>query len=478
MKRFLLTFFFISAISGGIFYAVCVPHGLVGYAREGVLDLRGANLEEDVYMLFGEWEFYWDRLYEPGDFSGPPPDGRAFIPVPAAWNSASYPITGYATYRLAILAPDDAKLMMYVPEILSSAKVWANGEVIFSAGTVGTGRESSVPYAKNEIVDLPVKNGAVEIIVQASNYNDINGGIQHLFRVGPASALPRAAFSRWILLAGLAGAFFIIGLYHLALFLYRRIEGGSLVYLVFAASCILGGSRFFLDFDSIAQYFLRTSLNIHFNFIYTFLTYLHGVVVFFFALLAFEVKLGPRAKIAFTAMLCLPLVLLLILPAPMSIFTAFLILVPIFAISVLAAKGLSLERVRGRPYLGLYFISLVFFTLWGAIANSIAQAYFFAPLVLSNTFMMLSQFVMLSQDYAESRRKALELAAKNDFYHRMAHDLLTPLTVVSTSVQVADMIPAKAPALLKKSQEEIMKMAGMINAALDESEREKNGSGN
>jgi signal transduction histidine kinase len=60
----------------------------------------------------------------------------------------------------------------------------------------------------------------------------------------------------------------------------------------------------------------------------------------------------------------------------------------------------------------------------------------------------------------------------------MAHDLLTPLTVVSTSVQVADMIPAKAPALLKKSQEEIMKMAGMINAALDESEREKNGSGN
>jgi signal transduction histidine kinase len=76
---------------------------------------------------------------------------------------------------------------------------------------------------------------------------------------------------------------------------------------------------------------------------------------------------------------------------------------------------------------------------------------------------------MLSQEYAEAQRKARELAAKNDFYHKMAHDLLTPLTIVSTSVQVANMIPEKAPALLKKSQAEIMKMAEKINNALEDS---------
>ena len=471
MKHFLLSFICIAAISGAVFYSVSVSHDRSGQASNGVLDLRSADLNENVFTLDGEWEFYWERLYTPEDFRNLEglPEGGTFIPLPSPWNSVGYPTTGCGTYRLTLLCPSDGKLMLYVPEIFSSAVIWVNGRKIYSAGTVGADKDSAVSYAKNELVNLLVDNGVAEILVQVSNYGNIYGGIQHPFRIGLATTLPRSVFGRWLMLAGVAGAFFIIGLYHLALFLYRRTAGGNLVYFVFAACCILGGLRFLFDFDSIAQYFLRNFLNVHINFIYSVLTALHSIAIVFFALLVLEIKLKPRAKTAFTVMLGIPLASILLLPSPLSLFVAFLIIVStLFMTCILAARSLSLARVRSRPYLGLYFISLVYFLLWGTIANSIAQTYFFAAFVLSTTFMMLSQFVMLSQDYAEARWKARELTARTGFYRRMSHDLLTPLTKVSTNVQTARRRPREADALLAKSQDEIMKMADMIGDALEQ----------
>ena len=61
-----------------------------------------------------------------------------------------------------------------------------------------------------------------------------------------------------------------------------------------------------------------------------------------------------------------------------------------------------------------------------------------------------------------------ELEAKAEFYHSMAHSLLTPLTRISTNIQTADRKPERAAELLGKSQEEIMRMSEMINAALDD----------
>ena len=73
---------------------------------------------------------------------------------------------------------------------------------------------------------------------------------------------------------------------------------------------------------------------------------------------------------------------------------------------------------------------------------------------------------------------AEEHAARAGFYQKMAHELLTPLTKVSTNVQVAKRHPEESDALLGKAQDEIMKIAGIINTALDETESgEQGGSG-
>jgi len=58
---------------------------------------------------------------------------------------------------------------------------------------------------------------------------------------------------------------------------------------------------------------------------------------------------------------------------------------------------------------------------------------------------------------------------KTEFYNKLAHDILTPLTRVSTNIQVANAMPEKAAELLPRSQKDIMLMAEMINNALEES---------
>ena len=70
----------------------------------------------------------------------------------------------------------------------------------------------------------------------------------------------------------------------------------------------------------------------------------------------------------------------------------------------------------------------------------------------------------LSLEYAETERRA----EKAVFYERMAHEMLTPLTRISTDVQVVQKHPDKASERLLETQADIMAMADKIRNALDE----------
>ena len=80
-------------------------------ARQGVLDLRGHDLDRQASVDFGgEWAFYWQRLLGPEDFAAPaPPTPDDFLNLPGSWQGLSVggapiPGNGYATLRLTILA--------------------------------------------------------------------------------------------------------------------------------------------------------------------------------------------------------------------------------------------------------------------------------------------------------------------------------------------------------------------------------------
>ena len=75
---------------------------------------------------------------------------------------------------------------------------------------------------------------------------------------------------------------------------------------------------------------------------------------------------------------------------------------------------------------------------------------------------------LLSFDYAIMKRREEELAAKTDFYRKMSHNLRTPLTKISTNIQIANRQEHTDHERLTKSQDEIMRISEMIDIALDE----------
>jgi signal transduction histidine kinase len=88
---------------------------------------------------------------------------------------------------------------------------------------------------------------------------------------------------------------------------------------------------------------------------------------------------------------------------------------------------------------------------------------------LSGAFVFTLMLGIIGIQYVSDMRRAFdEISAKTDFYRRMSHDLRTPLTKVSTNIQTAKRRPQEAAELLEKSQDEIMKMAAMIDDALSD----------
>ncbi|MDR1019989.1 MAG: hypothetical protein LBL73_04440 [Synergistaceae bacterium] len=465
MRRFLLTFVCLAALSGGAFYVVSMPRGYsVAPASSGVLDLRGADLRAGVYALAGEWEFYWERLLEPADFAAGGLDGKSLIWIPSSWTKAGYPSFGYATYRMTILTKDAEELMIYVPEISFAASVWINGALVQRAGRVGRSRGEEITAKMNDILNLPTRGGVSEIVVQASNFERLFvSGLRFNFLVGRGSALSRVMLSRRASVAGISGAFAVIALYHFMLWGFRR-GRDEIIYMFFAAAGLIVSIRFLMESNSLLIYAAPAGAR-HWMRAYLALFVLYTVFVMLFTLAAFEVRLSRVMRAVYAT--AIPVVTLAQFLSPPAGYRFIYPLYLMFVITVaLAARTLSSERVRNRPYLALYLVSLVFLAAWAPLAHILFDSAFFIATLPGNVFLMLSQFVMLSREYYDARRRARDLAARTDLYHRLSHDLLTPLTKVSTNIQVANMYPETDHGRLAKSQDEIMKMAGMINRAL------------
>ena len=83
--------------------------GAAPAAREGLLDLTDWDFETDgVVNLRGEYEFYWQALYDRIDLLTKTPDTYTYVPGP--WDDTlidgkAIGGEGYATYRLNILLP-------------------------------------------------------------------------------------------------------------------------------------------------------------------------------------------------------------------------------------------------------------------------------------------------------------------------------------------------------------------------------------
>ncbi|MDP5238237.1 7TM diverse intracellular signaling domain-containing protein [Uliginosibacterium sp. 31-16] len=217
----------------GLLGMLCASHafGAAPMARHGEIDLRALETDQGaVAPLSGEWEFYWQQLLTPEDFSADrTPPSASKLHVPQRWSKTTLQDQagsgrGHATYRLRILPPPEAQaLTLQLPEIQEAYALWVDGRMLAQAGTVGVDMASEkVGSPEIRMVTFASHGTPVELVLQTSSHHYSDGGMGSAIRLGAPEVLAKSQMLHWGAGLAVAAALLVMFLYHLALFISRR----------------------------------------------------------------------------------------------------------------------------------------------------------------------------------------------------------------------------------------------------------------
>ncbi len=213
-------------------------------AVHGTLDLTGWNLEKDGSVdLEGEWEFYWKEHISPKDFAGTIlPKKPEFISVPGCWNNYKFSNSkltgkGYATYRLTVTMDNPKSgLALRLQVIQTAFSIFVNGKRVSAVGVPGSDEHSTKPYYRPHIIQCYPETGNMEIVLHISNFHHKLGGPWGVIRLGTSKKITYEWIKALNMELFVFGAVFIMGLYHIGLFLFRKSDRSLLFFGFF---CLL-----------------------------------------------------------------------------------------------------------------------------------------------------------------------------------------------------------------------------------------------
>ena len=195
-----------------------------------VLDFSQHDFAVGKTRLNGQWEFYWDQLLSPDDLKSGAPHADLLY-VPSSWSyDGKYSNLGKCTYRVKVRLPEgnQTDLSFYFPPVRCAAKVWVNGVLKDSIGTVGN-HENYQSRLAGLLLSVPPQN-EVELVVQVANYDYLSGGLVSGVWLGRTSEIQRDINIKSGLDTVFAGSLFAMFVYLTMMFLlYRR--GYSFLFL-------------------------------------------------------------------------------------------------------------------------------------------------------------------------------------------------------------------------------------------------------
>ncbi len=225
-------------------------------AEEGTFDLTQLAIEDSLVRLDGKWEFYHEQLLEPQSFKQGEAQKSGYIDVPSSWNR--YIINGqevsgdnYATYRLLFHTEKNQRLGLKLPRIFTSYKLWVNGELMATAGEVGTSRETMTPQYHPQIALFESQEGGNEIVIQVANFYHRSGGILESLVLGKEKEIIALSYKNIAYDFLLFGSLIIIGIYHLVLYIFRKKNKPPLYFGLF---CLIVGVRTLFVGESFFYY--------------------------------------------------------------------------------------------------------------------------------------------------------------------------------------------------------------------------------
>lgn len=216
-------------------------------ASKGVMDLTNWDFDKNGSVsLNGEWEFYWNKLYDKSDFDlfkSPKKDG--YIDVPKVWNKFEInneKISGYgcATYRLRVkLNKYFESLALKVPHAATSIEIYVDDKLVSFSGIPGISKKTTQPGYYPHVIEFHPENSSFELILHVANFHNKDGGMWRGIILGTENQIRDIRENNLSLEFFLFGCILIMGLYHFGLYLIRKKEKSPLYFALFCIALTL-----------------------------------------------------------------------------------------------------------------------------------------------------------------------------------------------------------------------------------------------
>ncbi|MBN2340751.1 MAG: response regulator [Deltaproteobacteria bacterium] len=247
--RSTISFVFIA----GMFVIGCTSESPA--AHRGTLHIPDSFFTQQPSLsLEGQWEFFPNQLYTPTDFTdNSSPISPLFVSVPGDFRQYAESLQqneeiDYGTYRLRVYCRDTDRLAINMGDTWSAYTIWVNGVLQAKSGVVGTDtRTEHYRYGRTLIPKLP-KSSTYDILIQVSNFHASAGGLLQAPELGIVDHITRSHQFSWIWRSFILGALFIMGFYHLTIYLFRRKELSN---MFVSGYCWLWGINFAVTTTSV-----------------------------------------------------------------------------------------------------------------------------------------------------------------------------------------------------------------------------------
>ena len=215
-------------------------NGQSSFSKNGQIHLSESELIDSPQSLDGTWLVYWDTLLAPADFLLPQLLSADTVPLPRLWNNLesngkARSGLGVATYRLQIHFDHqlDTLLGLFLPDFFTAYKLWINGKLIATNGTVGTDEATSRPHWLPMVRAIEDKQAQWDVVLQIANFQHYRGGVAESILIGPHQALADQLNRRFFFIYLILGLFLMTGFFLLAFWFVGQQERGLLYFSLF-----------------------------------------------------------------------------------------------------------------------------------------------------------------------------------------------------------------------------------------------------
>ena len=191
--------------------------------------------------LDNDWKMFWGQLYHQ-DSTIIQSDNYIIVNKPERWNGLNFngqelSADGYATYYTEIVADKDYdNLAIYLPGFYSAQNTYLNSVKISFDGMVGTNAATSSVAWTPVMVEVSLHKGVNQLILEVSNFHHFKGGFYLDVSIGHRRHYA-ANFKQGLMIdLFTAGAFIMIGIFFLGIFLFWKHYRLYIIYTVFTFS--------------------------------------------------------------------------------------------------------------------------------------------------------------------------------------------------------------------------------------------------